>query len=50
MQTPTSPLNFAWPQAMNAAISSWRACTNSNRSPARFSAPSSPLMPSPGYP
>ena len=26
---------------MNAAISSWRACTNSNRSPARFSAPSS---------
>src|SRR6476469_8323820 len=28
-QTPTSPVNFAWAQAMNAAISSCRACTNS---------------------
>ena len=29
MQTPTSPVNLAWAQAMKAASSSWRACTNS---------------------
>ncbi len=32
MQTPTSPVNFACPQAMNAAISSWRVCTNRSSS------------------
>ena len=49
-QTPTSPVNLAWAQAMNAAISSWRTCTKSSESDARSSAPISPLMPSPGYP
>ena len=29
MQTPTSPVNFAWAQAMNAAISSWRTWISS---------------------
>ena len=29
MQTPISPVNFACPHAMNAAISSWRAWMNS---------------------
>jgi hypothetical protein len=28
MQTPSSPVNFAWAQAMNAAISSWRTWMN----------------------
>ena len=48
MQTPTSPVNFAWPQAMNAAISSWRAWTNSGSPSARSNAPRKPLIPSPG--
>jgi hypothetical protein len=48
MQTPASPVHLAWPQAMKADISSWRACTNSIRSVARESAPRKPLMPSPG--
>ncbi len=48
MQTPISPVNFAWADAMKAAISSWRAWTNSNLSPARFSPPIRPRMPSPG--
>ncbi len=29
MQTPSSPVNLAWAEAMNAAISSWRAWMNS---------------------
>ena len=47
-QTPTSPVNFAWPHAMKAHISSWRAWMNLMRSVARSSAPIRPLMPSPG--
>ena len=47
-QTPTSPVNLACPHAMNAAISSWRTCMNSSESFARSSAPTMPLMPSPG--
>ncbi len=47
MQTPTSPVNLAWAQAMKAAISSWRTCTNS--SSFTFSNPAKiPLTPSPG--
>ena len=49
MQTPTSPVNLAWAQAMKAAISSWRTWTNSSRCPSHGSnAPITPLMPSPG--
>ena len=31
MQTPSSPVNLACAQAMNAAISSWRTWMNSGR-------------------
>ncbi len=48
MQTPTSSVNFAWPQAMNAAISSWRVWMNSGSGCVRSSAPRNPLIPSPG--
>ena len=48
MQTPTSPVNLAWAQAMKAAISSCRTWMNSIFPLARFSAPMMPLMPSPG--
>ncbi len=51
MQTPTSPVNFAWAHAMNAAISSWRAWMNSGRAWPLLeceNAPMIPLMPSPG--
>ena len=48
MQTPTSPVNLAWPQAMNAAISSWRTWISSGSPPARSSAPRIALIPSPG--
>ncbi len=47
MQTPTSPVNFAWAQAMNAAISSCRTCTKSS-SLTRLKPAKMPLMPSPG--
>src|SRR5437868_5478240 len=43
-QTPTSPVNLACAQAMNAAISSWRTCTKRIDS-WRSSAPMMPLMP-----
>jgi hypothetical protein len=46
-QTPISPVNLAWAQAMKAAISSWRAWMNRILS-CRAKAPSIPLMPSPG--
>ena len=48
MQPPTSPVNLAWPQAMKAAISSWRGWMNSGSPLARSSAPRKPLIPSPG--
>ncbi len=50
MHTPTSPVNLAWAEAMNAAISSWRACTNLSVPPrsALSTATSRPAMPSPG--
>ena len=48
MHTPGSPVSFAWAQAANAAISSWRTCVNSIRSPTSWNAPSRPLIPSPG--
>jgi hypothetical protein len=47
-QTPTSPMNFACPQAMKADISSCRTWMNSIRSLAPSSAPMIPLIPSPG--
>ena len=49
MQTPTSPVNLAWAQAMNAAISSWRAWMKRGRSvPASPRiAPRKPMIPSP---
>ena len=49
MQTPTSPVNFACAQAMNAAISSCRTWMNSSVAVlARSNAPMIPLIPSPG--
>ncbi len=48
MQTPSWPENFAYAVAMNAAISSCRACTKPILPSARFIAPKTPLMPSPG--
>ena len=48
MHTPSWPVNFAWAQAMNAAISSCRVWTNRSRSRERRNALRSPLMPSPG--
>ncbi len=50
MQTPSAsgPENFAWPQAMKAAISSWRAWMKSGSPSARSSAPRNALIPSPG--
>ncbi len=48
MQTPTSPVNLAWAQAIRAAISSWRTWTNSGRGPSPSKAPITPLIPSPG--
>ena len=53
MHTPTSPVNLAWAQAMNAAISSWRTCDELRSAPRRsnaLKAPMIPLIPSPGYP
>ena len=50
MHTPTSPVNLAWAEAMNAAISSWRTCTNFSVPSllALSTATSRPAMPSPG--
>ena len=48
VQQPTSPVNLAWAQAMNAAISSCRGWMNSGSPPARSYAPRNPLIPSPG--
>ena len=48
MQTPGSPVNLACADAMNAAISSCRACTNLILSGAGRIAPKTPLIPSPG--
>ena len=42
MHTPTSPVNFAAPQAISAAISSWRTWTNSMSSSRRAKAPIRP--------
>src|SRR6185312_9313441 len=50
MQTPSSPVNLAYADAMKAAISSWRAWMKRIFPPARLRAPKTPLMPSPGYP
>src|SRR5579875_1629373 len=50
MQTPSSSVNLACPQAIKAAISSWRTWTNWKRSGRRPSAPMMPRLPSPGYP
>ncbi|CAM5300602.1 hypothetical protein SCANM63S_07320 [Streptomyces canarius] len=47
-QTPIRPLNFAYPTASNADISSCRDWMNRGWSSARPQAASSPLMPSPG--
>ena len=46
-QTPTSPLNFAYPQAANAAISSCLVWMKAGVLSAFSQAVSSPLMPSP---
>ena len=48
MQTPISPVNLAWAQAMKAPISSWRDWMSSGSPSARSSAPRKPLIPSPG--
>ncbi len=48
MQTPTWPVNLAYPTASNAAISSCRAWMNAGLLPARPQAARMPLMPSPG--
>jgi hypothetical protein len=48
MHTPTWPVNFAWPHAMNAADSSWRGWMNCILPSERSIAPIRPLMPSPG--
>ncbi len=47
-QTPTSPVNLACAQAMNAAISSCRTWISSGSPPARSKAPMIALIPSPG--
>ena len=47
-QTPTSPLNLAYPQAANAAISSWLVWMKAGVLSAFSQAVSSPLMPSTG--
>src|SRR3954447_26364087 len=49
-QTPNVPLNFAYPTASKADISSCRDWTNWGLSPARPQAASRPLIPSPGKP
>ena len=46
--TPTRPVNFAYPTASNAAISSCRAWMNFGWFSARPQAASRPLIPSPG--
>ena len=48
MHTPTRPVNFAYPTASNALISSCRDCTNLGWLSARPQAARMPLMPSPG--
>ncbi len=48
MQTPNRPVNFAYPTASNAAISSCLAWMNIGSSPARSQAARIALIPSPG--
>src|ERR1700710_737744 len=49
MQTPSLSVNFEYPTASKADISSWRDCTNIGSLSARPPAASSPFIPSPGY-
>src|SRR5947199_300178 len=48
MQTPSRPVNLAWPHAMKAAPSSCRTCTKRILSWCVRRASMNPLMPSPG--
>ena len=48
MQTPTRPVNLAYPTASKAAISSCRAWMNCGWLSARPQAARMPLIPSPG--
>src|SRR5579859_1166910 len=49
-QTPNLPVNFAYPQAMKAAASSWRTCMNRILSSCVRRDSTIPLIPSPGSP
>src|SRR5919197_4984441 len=48
--TPRRPVNFAYPTAASAAVSSWRTWTKRTSSSRARSASMKPLMPSPGRP